>query len=161
MGHTHVTWDTGHHYPMSHDYHTAANIRNIPATSTSVLTGTNTKTNTNTKNGFKKSRTGKKSKVHEQTRHWLDTTLHLSSLATWHMCHLPAPGGGGWDIPSFRAKCRLCLLLLQHVAADINSQHVIGDHLHTIMKCTFLFHARIIGWGIRFKLQMLCPQEDE
>ena len=21
--------------------------------------------------------------------------------------------------------------------------------------------ARIIGWGIRFKLQMLCPQEDE
>ena len=95
MGHTHVTWDTGHHYPMSHDYHTAANIRNIPATSTSVLTGANTKNNTNTKNGFQKSRTGKKSSVHEQTRHWLATTLHLSSPATWHMCHLRAPGGGG------------------------------------------------------------------
>ena len=62
-----IPWsrDTGHHYPMSYDYHTAANIRNIPATSTSVLTGANT----NTKNGFKKSRTGKKSNVHEQTRH--------------------------------------------------------------------------------------------
>ena len=22
-------------------------------------------------------------------------------------------------------------------------------------------YSRIIGWGIRFKLQMLCPQEDE
>ena len=22
------------------------------------------------------------------------------------------------------------------------------------------YYARIIGWGIRFKLQMLCPQED-
>ena len=77
-------------------------------------------------------------------RHWLDTTLHLSSQATWHMCHLRAPGGGGsWvgrDIPSFWAKCRMCLLLLQHVAADINSQHVIGEHLHTIMPRTFVFH---------------------
>ena len=24
-----------------------------------------------------------------------------------------------------------------------------------------LLKARIIGWGIRYKLQMLCPQEDE
>ena len=26
---------------------------------------------------------------------------------------------------------------------------------------TFIIHTRIIGWGIIFKLQILCPQEDE
>ena len=83
------------------------------------------------------------------SRHATDSTqlfiCHHSPHDTCATCELQAGEGagcwGGWDIPSFRAKCRLCLLLLQHVAADINSQHVIGDHLHTIMKCTFLFHA--------------------
>ena len=78
-----------------------------------------------------------------QKRHWLDTTLHLSSQATWHMCHLRAPGGGGGEGEIFRVSGRsvaACLLLLQHVAADINSQHVIGEHLHTIIPRTFVFH---------------------
>ena len=30
-----------------------------------------------------------------------------------------------------------------------------------LLLAAWLRHARIIGWGIRFKLQMLCPQEDE
>ena len=72
-------------------------------------------------------------------------TRHNSSFViTSHMTHVPLAssrrGRGGWDIPSFWAKCRMCLLLLQHVAADINSQHVIGDHLHTIIPRTFVFH---------------------
>ena len=29
-------------------------------------------------------------------------------------------------------------------------------------KAVYMLHeARIMGWGIRFKLQMLCPQEDD
>ena len=30
-----------------------------------------------------------------------------------------------------------------------------------LVKKMLVTKARIIGWGIRFKLQMLCPQEDE
>ena len=75
-----IPWsrDTGHHYPMSHDYHTAANIRNIPATSTSVLTGANTKTNTNTKNGFKNQ---------ERVKNQVSMSRHATDSTQLFICH--------------------------------------------------------------------------
>ena len=43
----------------------------------------------------------------------------------------------------------LLLLPLSHASSDPHPTQC-------ARQCT-----RIIGWGIRFKLQMLCPQEDE
>ena len=37
----------------------------------------------------------------------------------------------------------------------------IREKLNIHITNTTLTESRIIGWGIRFKLQMLCPQEDE
>ena len=33
--------------------------------------------------------------------------------------------------------------------------------LREVASFAFSFFSRIIGWGIIFKLQMLCPQEDK
>ena len=57
-------------------------------------------------------------------------------------------------------------LFLQKVYDSVIDWTIVGC-VYTGVSCpelllaAWLWHARIIGLGIRFKLQMLCPQEDE
>ena len=43
----------------------------------------------------------------------------------------------------------------------ITSNNKTAAHTHFIIAAGSRAGPRIIGWGIRFKLQMLWPQEDE
>ena len=65
---------------------------------------------------------------------------HHKPHDTCATCELQAGEEGRVKYSEFLGSVSLRLLLLQHVAADINSQHVIGDHLHTIMPRTFVCH---------------------